>query len=99
MWVDTVGTGWRGAGFAAFVVAVTALDLFAVQRNAAARVSLRQALGWSLVWIALALAFNALLRWHLDTVHGRAIANDRAAEFSPGISSRNRWRWTTSSSS
>lgn len=72
------------AGFAAFVVVATAVDLLVLQRKGTARVSLREALGWSLLWVALALAFNALLWWHLDGAYGRDVANVKAVEFFTG---------------
>ena len=82
--METIGTWWMWAGFAAFVVIATAVDLLVLQRKGAAKVTLREAAGWSLLWVALALIFNALLWWHLDGTHGREIANDKAMEFFTG---------------
>ena len=45
-------------GFNLFVLALLALDLGVVHRHARA-LSMREALGWTVVWVALALAFNA----------------------------------------
>jgi tellurite resistance protein TerC len=45
-------------GFSAFVLAMLALDLGVLHRKSR-EVGLREALAWSAVWIALALAFNA----------------------------------------
>ena len=44
--------------FNAFVLVMLALDLGVFHRKAHV-VSLKEALGWSTVWITLALAFNA----------------------------------------
>ena len=52
--------GW--IGFLVFVLAMLALDLGVFHRKAHA-VRFREALVWSLVWIGLALAFNALIWW------------------------------------
>ena len=82
--METIGTWWMWAGFAAFVVIATAVDLLVLQRKGAAKVTLREAAGWSLLWVALALIFNALLWWYLDGTHGRALANDKAMEFFTG---------------
>ncbi len=49
-------------GFNLFVLAMLALDLGVFHRKAH-EVSLREATAWSVVWIALALAFNAGV-WH-----------------------------------
>ncbi|HEY0676622.1 MAG TPA: TerC family protein, partial [Immundisolibacter sp.] len=48
------------------------------------RVRAREAGAWALVWVALALAFNAGLWWWLDGQLGREIANQRALEFLTG---------------
>lgn len=49
-------------GFGIFVLAMLALDLGVFHRKAHA-VSFREAIGWSVVWIALAGAFGALVWW------------------------------------
>lgn len=51
-------TTWLWIGFNAFVLAMLAIDLGVFHRRAH-RVSLKEALSWSIVWIALALIFNA----------------------------------------
>jgi tellurite resistance protein TerC len=51
-------TLWPWIGFTAFVLAMLALDLGVFHRKAHV-VSLKEALSWSLVWIVLALLFNA----------------------------------------
>jgi tellurite resistance protein TerC len=49
---------WWWSGFIAFVVAMLALDLGFFQRKPH-KPSLREALVWSMVWVGLALLFNA----------------------------------------
>ncbi len=49
---------WLWIGFNGFVLAMLAVDLGVFHRHAHT-VSLKEALSWSLVWIALALVFNA----------------------------------------
>jgi tellurite resistance protein TerC len=51
---------WAWAAFAAFVVAMLALDLFVVHRRAR-EVSLREAAMWSAVWVAIGLGFGLVL--------------------------------------
>lgn len=82
--IETIGTWWMWAGFFVFVVMMIAADLLLLGGGRTHRVSVREALGWSIVWIALALAFNALLWWYLDGTAGREIANDKATEFFTG---------------
>src|SRR3990172_3304625 len=54
----TVGTPLLWGAFTLFVLCLLALDLGVFHRKAHA-VGPREALGWSLFWIALALLFNA----------------------------------------
>ena len=51
---------WVWAGFAAFVVAMLALDLFVLHRRAR-EVSLTAAAWWTAVWVAIGLGFGGLL--------------------------------------
>jgi tellurite resistance protein TerC len=53
-------SAWLWVGFNAFVLVMLALDLGVFHRKAHA-VSLKEATIWSLVWVVLALLFNALL--------------------------------------
>lgn len=54
--MQTIGSvaGW--VGFTVFVLAMLAVDLLVFNRKAH-RPSMREAIGWSVVWIAMALAF------------------------------------------
>ena len=58
--METIGTVWLWGGFTAFVLAMLALDLGVFHRKAH-EVRFREALTWSIVWVALALTFNALI--------------------------------------
>jgi tellurite resistance protein TerC len=51
---------WIWSGFILFVLAMLALDLGVFHRKAHA-VSMREALGWSAVWVALGLAFTIVV--------------------------------------
>ena len=51
---------WAWAVFFAFIIAMLALDLGVLQRDSHA-VTMKEAIGWCIVWIALALVFNGLL--------------------------------------
>jgi tellurite resistance protein TerC len=56
--LETVGTPALWAGFIVFVIAMLALDLGVFHRQAHV-VRFKEALAWSVVWVVLALAFNA----------------------------------------
>ncbi len=60
---DSIGTPLLWGGFSLLVVAMLALDLGVFHRDAR-EVRTREALGWSIAWIVLALAFNLVVwRW------------------------------------
>lgn len=82
--MTTIGTWWMWSLFALFVVMATVVDLKLVKHQGAHRVSFREAMKWSLIWIALAMLFNALLWAYLDHQSGREIANQKATEFFTG---------------
>ena len=82
--METVGSFWMWAGFAAVVAAMLAIDLFVVGGGKRHRVSMREAATWSAVWVAVALAFAGVLWWHLDATAGRAVANETALEYLTG---------------
>ncbi|HUK42362.1 MAG TPA: TerC family protein [Candidatus Acidoferrales bacterium] len=58
MIIESVGTPGLWIGFTIFILAMLALDLGVFHRRAHA-ISLKEALLWSVVWISLALVFNA----------------------------------------
>ncbi len=82
--MNTVGEPWMWGLFIVFVVAVLFLDLFVLGGKKAHKVGVKEAAIWSLVWVALALAFNVLLWWHLTTTQGAAVADAKALEFLTG---------------
>jgi tellurite resistance protein TerC len=82
--METIGSWWMWLAFTAFVVVMVAIDMLALRARGAQKVSVREALLWSAVWITLALLFNAGLWWLLDGTAGRAVANEKALEFLTG---------------
>ena len=71
-------------GFIAFVLVMLALDLFVFGGRKAHRVSVKEAAAWSLVWVALALAFAGLLWWYLKGSAGIDVAEQKTLEFLTG---------------
>jgi len=82
--MESAGNFYWYAGFAVFVLVAIAIDLLVLESRAEKKVSFRQALLWSLIWVALALVFNAFLWWTLDDSVGREVANQKASEFFTG---------------
>jgi len=70
--------------FAAFVAAALLVDFFAMERQGAHRVTMREAAAWSLVWVAVSLLFVGWLWWHLGGLDGNPVADDKALEFVTG---------------
>ena len=62
MGVTSVGTWWGWIGFTAGVLFLLALDLFVFHRREHA-VRVREALAWTVFWIALSLVFNGWVWW------------------------------------
>ncbi len=75
MHVAGLSQAWWWIGFLAFVAAMLALDLGVFHRRAHA-VTRREALAWSALWAALALAFAGVVWWLLGAA--------RAQEFLTG---------------
>ncbi len=80
----SIGQPWMWAAFVAFVLVMLALDLFVFGGRKAHKVSVKEAASWSLVWVSLALAFNAGLWWYLSGTVGPEIADRKALEFLTG---------------
>ena len=82
--MQSIGTTGLWATFGAIVTLALAIDFLVLRTAGAHRVSFREALWWSLAWVALALLFNLGLWWWLDAHAGRALANEIGLEFLTG---------------
>jgi tellurite resistance protein TerC len=82
--MHSIGTPGLWAAFAAVVIVALAIDFLVLRTNGAHRVRFREALLWSLAWIALALLFDGALWWWLDAHAGRALADEIGLEFLTG---------------
>ncbi len=80
----SIGEPWMWATFIGFVLVMLALDLFVFGGRRAHKVSAKEAAAWSLVWVSLALAFNAGLWWYLSGSAGPEVADRKALEFLTG---------------
>ena len=80
----SIGEPWMWAAFIAFVLAMLALDLFVFGGRKVHKVSVREAAVWSLVWVSMALLFNAGLWWYLSGTVGQEMADRKALEFLTG---------------
>jgi tellurite resistance protein TerC len=85
--MSSVGTPLLWSLFAVFVVLAIAIDFFALNRQGAHKVSMREAFVWSLIWVAVSAAFAAGIWWYLRASPEeamRALANTKLLEFTTG---------------
>ena len=82
--MESIGTWWMWAAFAIIVLAMLAADLFLFGGGKQHRVSLKEAAGWSVAWVSVALIFNAGLWWYLQDTAGPSVANEKALQFLTG---------------
>ena len=82
--MQSIGAWWMWVGFGVFVLAMLAVDMFLLGRNGAQKVSVREALAWSLVWFTMALLFGGALWGWLDHTAGREVADAKAMEYLTG---------------
>jgi len=82
--LQSIGSWSMWTGFGVFVLLMLAVDMFLLGRNGAQKVTVKEALAWSLVWFVLAMLFGAMLWWWLDYTAGREIADARVMEYLTG---------------
>ena len=82
--IESTGTLPLYLAFSVLVVLLLAIDFVVLKAQGSHKVSIREALGWSAVWIAITLAFCGWFWWHLDGEFGREVANEKALEFLAG---------------
>lgn len=82
--IESIGTWWMWLLFFTLVLVVLAIDLVFVGGGRQHRVSVKEALGWTLVWVTLALSFGAGLWWYLDIHYTREFATTKTLEYFTG---------------
>jgi tellurite resistance protein TerC len=74
--------------FAAIVTVALLVDFFAMNRQGAHRVSLKEAGLWSAAWVGLSFLFVGWLWWYMGgagaDLAARAVAHTKAVEFITG---------------
>ncbi|EGJ3413764.1 TerC family protein [Salmonella enterica subsp. houtenae] len=82
--MNTVGTPLLWGGFAVVVVIMLSIDLLLQGCRGAHAMSMKQAAGWSILWVTLSLLFNAAFWWYLAETQGREVADPQALAFLTG---------------
>jgi len=81
----TVAPTWLWVTFVAIVLVALFFDFVLLRKQGAHEVGFRQALHWSIVWVAVSLVFNGLFWWAVkDSTGSTAEANTRSLEFLTG---------------
>jgi len=84
--MEVTATMWMV--FAALVAAALAVDFFALNRQGAHTVHMREAAIWSVLWVLVSLVFVGWLWWYLGGTSGDAarqeLAADKSLEFITG---------------
>ena len=82
---NTVAPWWLWLAFILFVIAALVVDFVFLKKQGAHEVSVKEAVNWSIVWVALSLFFNGMFWWAVrDTTGSVEIANTKALEFLTG---------------
>ena len=82
--MDTIAPTWLWVFFVVTVLVALFIDFVVLRKQGAHEVSVREAVRWSIVWVAASLAFNGLFWWAVLQEHGQVVANTRALEFLTG---------------
>ncbi|MFO1249936.1 MAG: TerC family protein [Inhella sp.] len=83
--MHTIAPLWLWGFFVATVLVALFIDFVVLKKQGAHEVGVREALRWSVVWVAVSFAFNALFWWAVkDTTGDVALANTKALEFLTG---------------
>ena len=83
--MQTIAPLWLWATFIAIVIGSLFIDFVVLKKQGAHEIGVKEALNWSLVWVALSFLFNGLFWWAVkDTTGSTALATEKSLEFLTG---------------
>jgi len=83
--MQTIAPLWLWATFGVIVLASLFIDFVVLRKQGSQDIGVKEALNWSLVWIALSFLFNGLFWWAIkDTTGSPELANTKSLEFLTG---------------
>ena len=83
--METIAPLWLWLTFVAIVLASLFVDFVVLKKQGAHDIGVKEALNWSLIWIALSFVFNGLLWWAIkDETGSTELANTKSLEFLTG---------------
>jgi tellurite resistance protein TerC len=82
---ESVAPTWLWVVFIAIVIAALIIDFIVLNKQGSHVVGVKEAINWSIIWVALSFMFNGLFWWAVkDTTGDAAVANEKALEFLTG---------------
>ena len=84
MQLQTVGEPWMLGVFFIVVLIMICVDMFMLGRKGDSKVSTKEALIWSAIWITIAMLFNLWLYFYLGSKYGEEVATQKSLEFLTG---------------
>ena len=82
---ESVAPLWLWAVFIVIVIAALVIDFIVLNKQGAHEVGVKEAINWSIIWVALSFMFNGLFWWAIkDSSGDTALANTKALEFLTG---------------
>jgi tellurite resistance protein TerC len=83
--METIVPVWLWLTFVGIVLASLFIDFVVLKKQGAHDIGVKEALNWSLIWIALSFVFNGLLWWAVkDHTGSNEMANTKSLEFLTG---------------
>jgi len=83
--MQTVAPLWLWATFIGIVLVSLFVDFVVLKKQGAHDIGVKEALNWSLIWIALSFLFNGLFWWAVkDSTGSTEMANTKSLEFLTG---------------
>ncbi len=83
--MTTIAPLWLWIFFVASVLVALFVDFVVLRKQGAHEVGVKEAINWSLVWVGLSLAFNALFWWAIkDSTGDSQLATTKSLEFLTG---------------
>jgi tellurite resistance protein TerC len=84
-YMDSVAPLWLWLVFVAIVLVALFVDFVVLKKQGAHEVGVKEALNWSIIWVALSLAFNGLFWWAVrDATGSSSQATEKSLEFLTG---------------
>ncbi len=83
--METVAPLWLWLTFGVIVLTSLFIDFVVLKKQGAHDIGVKEALNWSIIWIALSFVFNGLFWWAVkDSTGSTELANTKSLEFLTG---------------